>query len=413
MITARVPRALRAPLSWTFAGMGVLDLAAAVILSGYAVALTSGLLHTSHPHGGVGASVGVVAMTLPVAWRRPWPLAAAAVMAVAALLNGLAFGPMVRCGAFLPAAFLVVFSVGARSEKTRSAAGLALCAGAVIAEALYDPQIEAQGLIVVLPVLVAFYAAGLLVRARMQTAAALRGTSAELRRQRAETARLAVLADRARVTADLERSLHAQIGDLGSTAAIGLADHAAARQALASIERDGRAVLGHLRELLSTLREPAPRESLPSESLPHEPLPHEPLPHEPLPHEPLPHEPAPNLARLSELLTRATTADARLTVDGSPRTLPAGLELSGYRIVEHLLLALADAPEAAVDVRLSFTPDALELHVAGPPAPGTDLRAVLAAARERAGLHGGTVDSRLADGICYAVARLPLVSGHA
>ena len=124
-------------------------------------------------------------------------------------------------------------------------------------------------------------------------------------------------------------------------------------------------------------------------------------------------EPQPTLARMSELLARATTADARLTVDGSPRTLPAGLELSGYRIVEHLLLALEDAPEATVDVRLSFTPDALELHVSGPPAPHADLRAVLAAARERAGLHGGTVDSRLAGGVCYATARLPLVSGHA
>jgi hypothetical protein len=258
----------------------------------------------------------------------------------------------------------------------------------------------------VLPVLAAFFASGRLVRARTQTAAALRESSAELRRQREETARLAVLADRARVTADLEQSLHAQIGGLASTAATGLGalavdpvgDQAAARQALASIERDGRAVLGHLREVLSTLQE--------------RPL-GEPQPSKPQSSEPLPSEPQPTLARLSELLARATSADARLTVDGSPRTLPAGLELSGYRIVEHLLLALEDAPQAAVDVRLSFTPDALELHVSGPPAANVDLRAVLAAARERAGLHGGTVDSRLAGGVCYAMARLPLVSGHA
>ncbi len=384
MITARD---LRAPLSWTVAGLGVLDLAAAVILSGYAVALTSGVIPTGHPHGGLGASIGVLAMTLPLAWRRPQPLAVAGVMAAAALLNGLVFGPMVRCGAFLPAIFLVAFTVGVRADRSRSAAGLLVCAGAVVAEALYDPQIDARGLVAVLPVLAAFFAAGRLVRARMQTAAALRGTSAELRRQREETARLAVVADRARLTADLEQSLHARIGALASTAATGLgaldADQAAARQALASIERDGRAVLGHLREVLSTLQER------------------------------LPTDPPPTLARLSELLARATTADARLTVDGNLRTLPAGLELSGYRIVEHLVAALEDAPEAAVDVRLSFTPDALELHVSGPPAPDADLRAVLAAARERAGLHGGTVDSRLADGICYAVARLPLVSGHA
>ena len=394
MISAR---ALRAPLNWTVAGLSVLDLAVAVILSGYAVALVSGVFHPSHPHGGAAASVAVLAMILPMAWRRPAPLAAAAVMAAAALLNGLVFGPIVRCGAFLPAIFLVAYAVGVRRDRAASAAGLLLCAAAVVAEGLYDPQIEGGGLVFVLPVLAAFFASGRLVRARTQTAAALRRSSAELRRQREETARLAVLADRARVTADLEQSLHAQIGGLASTAATGLGalagdhqdgDQAAARQALASIERDGRAVLGHLREVLSTLQE--------------RPL-----------SEPQPSEPQPTLARLSELLGRATTADARLTVDGSPRTLPAGLELSGYRIVEHLLLALEDAPEAAVDVRLSFTPDALELHVSGPPAANVDLRAVLAAARERAGLHGGTVDSRLAGGVCYAMARLPLVSGHA
>ena len=394
MISAR---ALRAPLNWTVAGLSVLDLAVAVILSGYAVALVSGVFYPSHPHGGAAASVGVVAMILPMAWRRPAPLAAAAVMAAAALFNGLVFGPVVRCGAFLPAIFLVAYAVGVRRDRAASAAGLLLCAAAVVAEGLYDPQIEGGGLVFVLPVLAAFFASGRLVRARTQTAAALRRSSAELRRQREETARLAVLADRARVTADLEQSLHAQIGGLASTAATGLGalagdhqdgDQAAARQALASIERDGRAVLGHLREVLSTLQE--------------RPL-----------SEPQPSEPQPTLARLSELLARATTADARLTVDGSPRTLPAGLELSGYRIVEHLLLALEDAPEAAVDVRLSFTQDALELHVSGPPAANVDLRAVLAAARERAGLHGGTVDSRLAGGVCYAMARLPLVSGHA
>ena len=384
MITARD---LRAKLTWTVAGLSVLDIAAAVILSAYAVALASGVVHTSHPHGGVAASIGVLAMTLPVAWCRRWPLAAAGVLAAAAVLNGVLFGPMVRCGAALPAVFLVAFAAGVRCDRARSAAGLLLCAGAVAAEGLYDPQIEARGLVVVLPVLIAFFAAGRLVRARTETAKALRVRSAELRRQREQTARLAVLADRARVTADLEGTLHTQIGGIASTAATGLGaldtDHAAARQALASIERDGRAVLGHLRDVLGSLQEPAPS------------------------------EPQPTLARLSELLGRATTADARLTVDGSPRTLPAGLELSGYRIVEHLLLALQDAPDAAVDVRLRFCPDALELHVSGPPAPGADLRAVLAAARERASLHGGSVDSRLADGVCYAMARLPLISGHA
>ena len=81
-------------------------------------------------------------MILPMAWRRPAPLAAAAVMAAAALFNGLVFGPVVRCGAFLPAIFLVAYAVGVRRDRAASAAGLLLCAAAVVAEGLYDPQIE-------------------------------------------------------------------------------------------------------------------------------------------------------------------------------------------------------------------------------------------------------------------------------
>jgi hypothetical protein len=393
MITARN---LRAPLHWTVAGLSVLDIAVALILSAALVAGITGTPPFSTDQGSAAAAAGALLMTLPLAWRRRAPVATAAVLAAGALLNGLIFGPMVRCGAALPAVYLVAFTVGTIRNRARSAAGLALCAAAVAAEGLYDPQIEVQGLPFVLVLLVAFFVAGVLVRARTRTAEALRQRSAELREQREQTARLAVLADRAKMSADLEGALHAQIGSIAAAAAAGLGalaaegdapaaatGDAAARQALASIEHDGRAVLDHLREVLGALREPPPS------------------------------EPQPTLAQMSRLLARATSADARLTVDGNPRTLPAGLELSGYRIVEHLLLALADAPGAPVEVRLHFGPDALELHVSGPPSPSADARAVLAAARERARLHGGTVDSRLAGGVCYATARLPLVSSHA
>ncbi|HEY1917448.1 MAG TPA: hypothetical protein VGH27_17920 [Streptosporangiaceae bacterium] len=375
------PGALRAPFTRDLAGMGVLDIAIALLLSAYAVVLVD------HHNGSAGACAGVLAMTLPVAWRRRAPMAAAIVLAVAALLNGLVFGHLVRCGPALPAIFLVAFTIGTRRGWAKAAAGLLVCAAATVAEGLYDPRIGGPALGFVLPIMVGFFAAGGLVRARMETAQELRSRSAELRHQREQTAQLAVLADRARVSADLEAGLHDELGGIAAAAAGGLdvldTDQDAARQALTAIEHDGRAVLGRLREVLGALHEPAPS------------------------------APQPTLARLSELLARATSADARLTVEGSARTLPAGLELSGYRIVEHLLLALDDAPDAAVRVRLRFSPEALELHVSGPRSPTADLRAVLAAARERAGLHGGTVDSRLAGGICYATARIPLVSGYA
>jgi signal transduction histidine kinase len=374
-------------MRWTVGGLGILDIASAALLSGIVLAVGLGWLHTGGKHLGVAAAVGVLAVTVPVASRRPAPVAAAGIMAAAALLNGLVFGSLVRCGVALPAFFLVVFAVGVRRDRGWSAFGLALCVAGVVAEGMYDPQIEASGLAFVLPVLVGFYAAGCLVRARTEMASALRHKSAELRRQREQTARLAVHADRIEISADLEQSLHAQIGAIATAAAAGLAvletDHAAARQAMAAIEHDGRHALDHMRQMLSSLREAAPS------------------------------EPQPTLARLPELLASATTASAKLTVEGNPRTLPAGLELSGYRIVEHMLEALEDTPEAAVEVLLRFCPDAVELHVNGPSSAGADLRAVLAAAAERASLHSGTVEHRFDGRICYASARLPLVSGHA
>jgi hypothetical protein len=376
---------LRSPLTWTMGGLGATDVVVAVLLSAYAVALVN-LVASAHPHGGVASSAGVLAMTAPVAWRRRWPLGAAAVLAVGAAGNVLLFGSIVRCGAALPAVFLVGFSCGARCDRVRSVAGLGLCAVNVSIQCATDPRLGVAQMTLMLPVLAGFYGTGLVARSRSRAASQLQQRSAELRQQRARTAQLAVQADRARMFEGLETTLQAQIGQLASTAAAGLGAHddpAQVGAALESIEHGGRDALRQLRDVLGTLHQDAPS------------------------------QPQPTLAQLPELLARATTADARLTTEGTPRVLPAGLELSGYRIIEHLLAALADAPGAAVEVCLRFTPEALEMRVSGPPAPGTDPAPALAAASERAGLHGGTVTGRSAGGLRYATARLPLISGHA
>jgi signal transduction histidine kinase len=382
--SAALARLVRQRARWTVGGLPIFDLAAAALLSCAVLAASFGLITW---HAGPAATAGILAITAPVAWRSRAPVTVAGIMAAAALLNGLLFGPLVRCGVALPAFFLVAFAIGAQRARSRAALGVLLCAGGVLAEGMYDPQIELQGLVFVLPVLAAFLTAGWLIQARTGMVTALRRKSDELRRQREQNARLAVLADRAEVSAELEQTLQARIGGIATAAAAGLAaldtDQGAARDALAAIEHDGRRTLEHMREMLGSLRAE------------------------------MPNEPQPTLARLPELLATATTASARLTIEGDQRVLPAGLELSGYRIVEHLLGALEDTPQAAVDVLLRFNQNAVELHVSGPSSVAADLRAVLAAAAERASLHSGTVQHRLDGGICYASARLPLVSGHA
>src|SRR5580704_3195570 len=97
----------------------------ALVLSAFGIALTSGLTHSGHPHGGFWASVAVLTMTVPVLWRRRAPLAAVATLAAGSLFNGLVIGSMVRCGAALPALGLVMFSVGLRCELRRAFGGAA------------------------------------------------------------------------------------------------------------------------------------------------------------------------------------------------------------------------------------------------------------------------------------------------
>jgi signal transduction histidine kinase len=300
----------------------------------------------------------------------------------------------------LPAVYFVGFGIGARLGWPRAAAGLALCTADVVAEGYYDPQIGWPGLLTVLPLLLVFFGLGRLLRARSRTTEELRAKSALLRRQREETARLAIATDRAEMSTAIDESLRGRLGVIADTADSVLrpeadtaadteaSDPEAVRRALAAIERDGRAALGELREVVGTLRQPAPAPSAPV-------------------------GPQPTLARLPELLRGLPAARARLTIEGEPRPLPASLELSGYRIVEHLVRAVEDRPGARIEVRLRYAPEALELHVRGSAAPVSDLRAVLAASRQRAALHGGTMDSRLEGGGFQATALLPLVSGYA
>jgi signal transduction histidine kinase len=379
--------AARSPLTSTVAGLSVLDLATAALLSVGAVSLASGVIHVSHARGGLGASLGVLAMTAPVAIRRRFPLTAAGILAAGAVANGLAWGPLVRCTGALPAVFLVAYSAGARLGRARAAGGLALCAVNVVAQAYWDPRLGLPVLGLMFAVLGSFFAIGRVGRSREQAAQELRQRSAALRSQRERTAQMAVLAERSRVAANLDATLHAEIGRIREDVAAAHraldTDPGAVGRKLAAIERRARDALRQMRDVLGHLGDDAPA------------------------------EPQPALDQLPSLLGRATTATARLTVDGSPRALPAGLELAGYRIAEHLLGAFDDAPHSAIDVGLRFGQDALELRVSGPPARDSDLAAAVAAASERAALHGGSVHGSAADGRWTATARLPLISSHA
>ncbi len=368
-------------------GVSRLDVLLALLLSAFAEVLVSGHASGGDPRGRIVACALVLTMTLPVAWRRTEPLGALAILAGGAVLNALAVGSYVRCGAALPALALVAYSVGTRCALAPALLGAALAVSSTVAQGLSDPQLKTGFLPGGCILILALWGVARLVRSRDQMVALLRARTRELQEQRDRTARLAVAADRARVAQGLDGMLRTRIGDLAASAAVArdvVVDRPdAAHASLSAIEQDGRRMLSDMRELVGTLRDEPPV------------------------------SPEPSLDDLEPLLRRVLSPSARVTVDGERLRLPAGVELSAFRIVERLIEPLEDVPEMRARVTLRYAPDVLAVAVRGRVRAGADLQTTLATAREWVALHAGTLESRSQSGVAQTDVRLPLVAADA
>ena len=125
------------------------------------------------------------------------------------------------------------------------------------------------------------------------------------------------------------------------------------------------------------------------------------------------------------LVNRAQEAglDVRVAIDGDPRTLPAGVDVSVYRIIQEALTnSLKHAGPTRADVLLTYTDDNVEVDIrdagavngfAPPVSDDENPQHGLLGMKERVSLYGGEIvtgpceDGR--DG--YRVwARIPLTS---
>lgn len=323
-----------------------------------------------------------LATALPVLWWRRGLVAVTAVCCAAMAGHVLAFGSLVRCGSGLPLAFVLAFLAGLPADRRErlTAAGLSAVLCALV---LVRDTAAGVGLLpLVLVVAAGLYGVGRVVAHRAELAADLRRRNEDLRRLRDERAALGVSGDRLELSARLEALLDQRLGQLASAAASAPADAAGTRALLATLEEDSRRTLDDMREIVGTLRGGEVRLA-----------------------------PVPSVASLDALLARHLPAGGRLQVSGAPRLLPASVELSAYRIVEHLVTAFARDPAAGVRVGLRFGDDAVEIDVTGPASRGADLRAAVARARERALLHAGSLSVRTVRGRSQVVALLPVPAG--
>ncbi|HET6173590.1 MAG TPA: hypothetical protein VFD90_13325 [Gaiellales bacterium] len=363
--------------------LGWRDIALAALFCAGSVAYIIGDIKNDAHKPSTAAAIFFPLIFVPLAWRRVAPLAAVGATLGLLLAHDAAFGEIVRCGIVLPLAMVLAFSAGAQLTGRASWIGLAGVLAIELTICLYDSSEGAPlaAMWFLIPIAVAVWGAGRLLRSRSALTRSLATRTEELREARDRRALLEVTADRSRVSAELDELLQRRLSELGALAEAGgqTSDPAAAAAALHEIETQSRQTLDQMRTVVGVLRDDASG---------------------------LPPAPQPTLMHLEALLLQARGSESRLTVEGSPRALPAGVELSAYRIVEHLLDALEDAP---VEVRVRFGDDALELAVSGS-ARRPDAAAIKRA-RERVQLHRGTLSASARGGRAEAVASLPMFAG--
>ncbi len=346
------------------------------------------LLLADGPTGSLLAARGLVlVLAAGLALRRRAPLVAVALAGVVfvafeRLPDGVADDLVVSFFALL----FIAYSLGAHTDGRRLALGVALLlAAGSLAIGLDgggpDDVLFLATIIVGGPVLL-----GRLVSDRARLGRALREKADALEDDRADAA---VSEERARIAAELHRMVSSALASMidASDAAERHArsDPDAAAASLESIESRGRDALGEIRLLLGVLRREDDVAAL---------------------------EPLPSLTYLDDLVarTRASGLAVDLHVEGEAPALPAGLDLTAYRVVQE---ALAEALQAGggrhATVRLRYGERELLLDVTDAGASARREGRGLLGVHERVALYGGElVAESLGTGGHAVRARLPL-----
>jgi signal transduction histidine kinase len=328
-----------------------------------------------------------LAMALGVAARRRAPFVAAALV-FAALTVMEQLGGQVNTSLVGPfaSAFIVSYSIGAHLAGRRLALGVAWLAALVAVTSILDPAADGLNLIWGWLVIVAApVGTGRLLHDRARLARALRAAASE--EDSEPWAEQAVADERSRISAELHgvvaRALRRMVVDADGAAALVTAEPGRAALAFGAVEQTGRDALAEIRRLLGVLRREDDELAL---------------------------APQPTLAHVADLVRRARVAGlpVELRIEGSAVALPAGVDLTAYRVVQEALAgAVREGAAAGAWVAVRYGAETVELEVlddgAARPAP--------MGIAERVALYGGELrTASRRDGRQALRARLPLGS---
>jgi signal transduction histidine kinase len=328
-------------------------------------------------------------ITLPLAFRRRFPLTVAAVV-----IGGFMVGRLTLPTEFeepfvsVWAVYLALYSAARYSQSGRWAmAGVGVLflvvIGEIVREILFAGDLPAgtplarwflffyNVAVLFLPVILGFAVRSSHARQRQLGAQAV-----ELKREREENARRAVLEERVRIARELHDVVahHVSVMGIQAGAARRIVDTRPDKveEVLGMIESSSREAVVELHRLLGFLRRADQTDGM---------------------------APQPDLKQLGDLVASARKGDlaVELVVDGRPRTLPPTVELSAYRVIQEALTnALKHSHAETATVRIDYGSDLLEVEVVddgrGPPRSrgATSVGGHgLIGMRERVRLHGG------------------------
>jgi signal transduction histidine kinase len=330
------------------------------------------------------------AMTVPLAFRRRYALAVVLFVPGVLMVRAAIGSPDEEAASFFPAILLAAFSVALYERRLALAiAGggfaLACILGAVLLGFGEDAgtRADAGNLTIISFFVVAAWTAGLLLRRRAEQVRRVEAESGELAKE-------AVAGERARIARELHDIVAHSVSIISVQA--GAADQyldrdpARAREHLGTVMRVAHDALTEMRRLTGVLRE-----------------------------EPAGYEPQPGLGRVAELVDQARAAglDVSLAEEGQRRTVPPGVDLAAFRIVQEALTnARKHAGAVAAQVHVRYSEGAVEVDVANAPGSGGNGDGSghgLVGMRERVRVYGGTLDAGPQAGGGFRVrARLPL-----
>jgi len=353
-------------------------------------------LASSHHSAGPGVAHGLLlfGQTAPVAARRAAPTVAAATGLAAMTVEDFAVAPTNTLSAVL-AGLVLVYSLARHVDGPRLVIVTALAAGALTGHILRLSGPRFTDLAFALILAAAAWLAGRTLRHRDTERRRAAADAAAERAAAAAALEAAIADERSRIAREMHDIVAHGMGVMVVQAAAAEqlidTDPSSAREPLRTVRQTGQGALAEMRRLLGLLRAGGDTDS---------------------------HHPQPGLEQLPALVDQLAAAGMSVTIaiTGTPVTLPPGLQLCAYRIVQEALTnALKHAHGASTRVALEYRPDALALSVhndgTGDPALGAGSNGAghgLVGMRERVRLYGGTLTAQAApDGSFLVDAVLP------